>query len=108
MIGVKWDGRRGSASDFVEFKIEDVNFISVQQPKSKYQVPVYHTSQGSFVPLLTIRDLTAALAVKGFVRMDRSHLVNRSRIKRVIHFRGGRKIVFIDSLEVVISRSRRK
>jgi len=108
MIGVKVEGRTGDMSDFVSFSIEDVNYITVMR-KSNDQIPIYHTTHGSYALLNTLKDIAAAYAAFGFRQMDKSKVVNGKRIKRVIRSEGELKIVFVDNLFTIISpRSRYK
>lgn len=103
MIGINIENK-----DFDEFRIIDVNYITLTRPsKSRELIPIYHTSKGSFAPLLTLRDLSRALIPHGFKQFDKSTLVNRRRILRTIRSKDGLRIVFVDFCEVWVSgRSR--
>jgi DNA-binding LytR/AlgR family response regulator len=109
MIGVKMDGRKGDLSDFVEFSISEVNYIKVFRPKNKsHHIPIYHTSHGSYAPLLTLRDLTKALSANGFRQLDNSTLVNNHRIKHMIKSEQGLEVIFNDNTKVNVALRSRK
>jgi hypothetical protein len=110
LIGVKIIGRNGDDSDFVKFKLEDVNYINMHKPdNSSVRIPIYHTSHGSFAPLMTLKDISAAMKTYGFAHFDKSTIVNLKRIKDKIKGRKGLRIVFVDYCEIRVSpRSRIK
>jgi len=103
VIGINIDTR-----EFEEFRISEVNYINLTRPKaSRELIPIYHTSKGSYAPLLTLRDLSRALVPHGFKHFDKSTLVNRKRILHTFRKKEGLKIVFVDFCEVIVSgRSR--
>jgi hypothetical protein len=106
-IGVKLE-RAGDLSDFVEFGIDEVNYISVYRPQKKsYHIPIYHTSHGSYAPLMTLRDLSQALTPRGFKHIDKSTIINTSRVKHMIKGELGLKIIFKDMTQTEVA-SRRK
>ncbi|GIP58682.1 LytTR family transcriptional regulator DNA-binding domain-containing protein [Paenibacillus woosongensis] len=108
VLGVKITGRQGDDSDFVEFELSDVNYINLYKPsKSSESVPVYHTSDGSYAPLLKLKDISIALKNYGFVNFDQSTIVNRNRVKRTVKRKEGLNVTFVDfSVIVVSARSR--
>lgn len=109
MIGVKLSDRKGDESDFVEFNIESVNYITVYKPRSsREQIPIYHTSDGSYVPLLTLRDISIALKPRGFHYVDNSTIINSKRVKHVERKGGQLKVIFNDLSEIVVSGRSRK
>jgi hypothetical protein len=105
MLGVEYDSR-----EFEYFRLSEVNYIKlVRLRKNSEQIPLYYTSYGRFIPLLTLKDLEKALRPHGFKMMDGSHLVNQRRIKGKDVTPQGEKITFIDSCEVNVSpRTRMK
>ncbi|MBB6690786.1 LytTR family transcriptional regulator DNA-binding domain-containing protein [Cohnella xylanilytica] len=109
LIGVRLDQRVGEASDFVEFRIGEVNYINVIRPKGKsHHIPIYHTSHGSYAPLLTLRDLSTALLPRGFEQMDGSILVNSARVKDKTMTDQGMIIIFDDDTTINVALRSRK
>jgi hypothetical protein len=110
ILGVRLDDRIGDDSDFVTFRLAEVNYINLYRArKSSELVPVYHTADGSFAPILTLKDLSAALKPYGFSYFDKSTIVNRHRIKRIVKGDEGLNITFVDfSATTVSHRSRLK
>lgn len=102
IIGVKIEDRTGDESDFVVFRLSDVNYISVYKPrKSADPLPVYHTIHGSYAPLLTLKDISVALEQHGFDYLDKSTIVNKNRIKHTERTSDGVFLVtFIDNTEI--------
>ncbi|MBB6676461.1 LytTR family DNA-binding domain-containing protein [Cohnella lubricantis] len=108
ILGLKVSGRTGDNSDFKWIDLDDVNYINLYRPsKSAEQIPVYHTSGGDFIPVLTLKDLSQALKPHGFIRMEKSTIVNRNRIKARKCSRTEIKIEFVDSCELSVSRRSR-
>lgn len=109
ILGVKTSGRVDDESDFVEFSICEVNYINLYRPrKNSEQIPVYHTSYGSFAPLLTLRDLHVALTPRGFHYIDQSTLVNGNRVIRKERLEEGLKLIFVDLSELYVSKKSNK
>lgn len=108
IIGVKVEKRTGEESDFVIFSLDDVNYINVHRPrKSSDLIPVYHTSEGAYAPLLTLRDISFALKKYGFDYFDKSTIVNKKRVKHIKRSKGALIVEFVDNSEIEISgRSR--
>ncbi|WP_160045645.1 LytTR family transcriptional regulator DNA-binding domain-containing protein [Paenibacillus sp. USDA918EY] len=108
IIGVKATDRTGEDTDFQVFSLFEVNYITVFRPrKSADLLPLYHTSAGSYAPLLTLRDISAALKRYGFEYFDKSTIVNKNRVKHLRSANGVVKVHFVDNSEIEISgRSR--
>lgn len=109
IIGIKIEDRTGTDSDFVIFDLSTVNYISTyRRTRNSPLLPVYHTTDGGYAPLLTLKDISKALKKHGFDYIDQSNLVNRSRIKRIRPTRDGQYIAtFIDNTEIAVAaRSR--
>lgn len=109
IIGVKIENRTGDDSDFQVFELSEVNYISTyRRTKHSELLPVYHTATGDYAPLLTLKDISQALRQYGFDYIDRSNIVNRSRIKRTRISGDGQYIMtFIDNSEVAIANRSR-
>jgi len=107
IIGVKVEGRSGEESDFEIFKLNEVNYINLIAYKKSIQIPVYHTVNGSFAPLLTLRDISKALKKYGFEHFDKSTIVNTRRIKGIKRGENVLLLKFVDLSEITVSaRSR--
>ncbi|WP_185601641.1 LytTR family transcriptional regulator DNA-binding domain-containing protein [Paenibacillus sp. 598K] len=108
IIGVKADNRQGDDSDFSVFALESVNYINVRRPgKTSDLVPVYHTSDGSFMPLLTLRDISTALKAYGFSYYDRSTIINNARVTKVTPTEEGQMLKFVDDVEIIVAKKSR-
>jgi DNA-binding LytR/AlgR family response regulator len=108
ILGIKINGRKGDDSDFQLFDLEEVNYIDLYRPRtSADQIPVYHTSHGEYAPVMTLKDLSIALRTYGFVRMDKSTIVNKSRILNKKYIGTETVITFVDFCEISISRRSR-
>lgn len=106
IIGVKMHNRTGELTDFVEFRLSEVNFIFLCQPTgSNADVPAYHTSSGTFIALSTIKDISAAYAEYGFEPYDRSYIVNISRIKDLKPLKRGTKVIFTDNSNLIVRKN---
>ncbi|WP_020615793.1 LytTR family DNA-binding domain-containing protein [Paenibacillus daejeonensis] len=108
IVGVKTVGRKGDETDFKVFALSAVDYIDLYRPRtSSSLVPVYHTASGSYAPLMTLKDLSQALADYGFVQYDRSKIINNSRVKKIERVGKELRITFIDNVEILVSgRSR--
>lgn len=108
IIGVKIEDRTGEDSDFAIFPLASVNYISVFRPgKSAEPLPAFHTSHGSYAPLITLRDIAAALRQFGFAHYDKSTIVNKNRIARRKRDKGVLIVTFVDNTEIFVAgRSR--
>jgi len=103
MIGIKSEGRVGDESDIVEFRLSEVNYISVRRAtKNKLQLPLFHTTSGDYFPLRTIKEVAQAYLIFGFVQADRSSIVNTRRIKHMNQERGNSFIEFVDGTIISI------
>ncbi|WP_232058227.1 LytTR family transcriptional regulator DNA-binding domain-containing protein [Cohnella abietis] len=108
MIGIKLDGRTGEESDIVEFRLSEVNYITVRRAtKHNLQIPIYHTQSDALLPLRTIGEMTRAYVQYGFIAADKSNIVNTRRIKKMIQERKGSYIEFIDGTTIQISNRRK-
>ncbi|GAB6990892.1 LytTR family transcriptional regulator DNA-binding domain-containing protein [Paenibacillus pini] len=108
IIGVKVTGRTGVESDFGILSLFEINYISVFRPKKSAElIPVYHTTTGSYAPLLTLKDISSALKQFGFEYFDKSTIVNKNRVKQIRRSKGELKVTFVDNSEIPIAlRSR--
>lgn len=95
--------RKGDGSDFKVFKLSDVKYINVIRKKNKDPQPIYHTSKGSYQEVSTLRDLSTMLSDKGFKRIDKSVIVNISKIKEIYKGEIGIIVVFTDESSINIS-----
>jgi hypothetical protein len=107
-LGMRIDMPRNEL-EFKEFKISEVNYITVRRFKGKsYSIPIYHTSHGSYAPILTLRDLSLALSPRGFRYIDGYTLINDERVNDIISDDNMIKVVFKDNSEIEISKKSRK
>ncbi|MEK3987425.1 LytTR family transcriptional regulator DNA-binding domain-containing protein [Paenibacillus sp. FSL K6-3166] len=108
IIGVKIEGRTGEESDFVIFPIQSVNYITMFSiGRSAEPLPAFHTTGGSYAPIVTLRDLAGALSQFGFTYYDKSTLVNKNRIKGRKRDKGVLIVTFVDNSEIAVAgRSR--
>ncbi|MEK4141117.1 LytTR family transcriptional regulator DNA-binding domain-containing protein [Paenibacillus sp. FSL M7-0547] len=109
IIGVRIKDRTGDdENDFMVFSLQEINYISVFRPgKSSELLPAYHTSTGSYAPLITLREISLALKEYGFDYYDKSTIVNKNRVKHVRRDKGVKIVTFVDNSEVTIAgRSR--
>lgn len=109
IIGVKIENRTGEDTDFAIFDLSEVNYISTyKRSKNSPRLPIYHTTEGGYAPLLTLKDISVALKNHGFDYIDQSNLVNRSRIKRITTDKDGQyNTTFVDNTKITFaSRSR--
>lgn len=98
--------RTGESTDFVEFLLDEVNYIDLWPPTNhSSEVPTFHTSQGSFVALSTIKDISVAFAKFGFESYDRSSVINVERIKELEPVKSGTKVIFDDDSYVFVRKS---
>lgn len=103
ILGVKMHGRNGTGSDFVEFKLSEVNYIDLwRETGNSAKIPTYHTSTGSFLALNTIKDISAAYSKFDFEPYDSSTVVNVNSIKEAISHKTGTKIIFLDGTYVLV------
>ncbi|QYK61795.1 LytTR family transcriptional regulator DNA-binding domain-containing protein [Paenibacillus sp. S25] len=106
MIGVKLLDRAGDDSDFVEFGLDEVNYIDLWQPtKFSAKVPCHHTQHGSYLSLHTLKDISQAYYSFGFRSYDQSTVVNENKIEDVVPVKNGTRIIFTDGSYVVIRKN---
>lgn len=104
LLGVKTIDRQGDASDFVTFRLSEVNYISTAKLKKRsIPVPIYHTRDGSYAPLLTLKDLSMALSSRGFRYADRSTIINIKRVRRQTIDETDKIFTFIDGTRIKVS-----
>lgn len=83
LLGIKLLGRTGSNSDFVEFDLRKVNFVDLYRPtEHSSKVPAYHTPDGSYLALYSLKDIAAGYERYGFKRYGASTVINEKRIAR--------------------------
>ncbi len=104
IIGVKSTGRQDTETYFGTFRLADVNYINLANPrKNSERVPLYHTAKGSFFPLLSLKDVSEALKPYGFDYIDKSTIINIKRVETHYRDRSGLQIVFSDSSVINVS-----
>lgn len=104
ILGVKTKNRQGDETDFVTFRLADVNYISMDRIKKNSDlVPIYHTRHGSYAPLLTLRDVFISLKSNGFEYADRSNIINLKRLKSKEICETGMRLTFIDGMTIEVS-----
>jgi hypothetical protein len=96
IIGIKLLDRVGDESDFVTFDISCVNYIDLYKPtENSGAVPAYHTSEGSYLALSTIRDLSRGYKRFGFKRHGGSTVINEKRVREKIVEENGTTVIFM-------------
>lgn len=104
MLGVKTTNRKGDDSDFVMFRLADVNYINMHKIKKNGDpVPIYHTRNGAYAPLLTLRDVSISLKSKGFEYADRSNIINKNRLRSKKVDVTGILLTFVDGTTLNVS-----
>jgi len=105
ILAVKMFNRVGDNSDFVEIKLTDIKYIDLWSPtEHSAKVPAYHTSNGSYLALSTIRDISKAYEGFGFQAFDKSTVINTSKIKKFVPTITGTKVIFTDGSHVNIRK----
>ncbi|KKO51105.1 LytTR family transcriptional regulator DNA-binding domain-containing protein [Paenibacillus sp. DMB20] len=105
ILTVKMFGRTDDLSDFVEIKLSDIKYIDLWSPtEHSSKVPAYHTSNGSYLALSTIKDISQAYAKYGFESFDKSTVINKKKIKSLIPINNGTKVVFTDDTYVNVRK----
>ncbi|MGR6546319.1 LytTR family transcriptional regulator DNA-binding domain-containing protein [Paenibacillus tundrae] len=106
IIGIKMHGRQDDDSDFVLFSLEkDVNFIEPWQISGNAgRTLAYHTTKGSFIAIHLMKDAHISYGPYGFESMDRSTIVNVSKIKSKVPSETGTWIYFSDGSRVHVRK----
>jgi DNA-binding LytR/AlgR family response regulator len=105
ILAVKLLNRVGDNSDFVEIRLSDINYIELLKPtENSAKVPSYHTSYGSFLAIHTMNDISQAYSQYGFESFDRSTVINKKRIKKMVPIPKGTKIIFHDGSYVKVRK----
>ncbi|WP_341277885.1 dipeptidyl aminopeptidase [Paenibacillus sp. FSL H8-0537] len=82
---------------FDTFKLGEVFFVDIFQPKKNYHIPRFHTTKGLFTFITTLEACKQIFLPLGFVALDVNNLVNVQHIIEVTktfyaitaHFEGG-------------------
>ena len=81
ILGIKLLHRIGDESDFVTFDLTMVNYIDLYRPTDhSAKVPAYHTPDGSYLAISSLRDISAGYKRFGFKRCGGSTVVNEHRV----------------------------
>lgn len=105
ILAVKMFDRVGDNTDFVEIKLSDIKYIELWSPtEHSSKVPAYHTPYGSFLALYTIKDISQACAKYGFESFDRSTVINKKMIKKMVPLSNGTQIIFKDDTHVNVRK----
>ncbi len=105
ILAVKMFDRVGDNTDFVEIKLSDIKYIELWSPtENSAKVPAYHTPYGSFLALYTIKDISQACAKYGFESFDRSTVINKKMIKKMVPLSNGTQIIFKDNTHVNVRK----
>src|SRR5687767_6233530 len=95
ILGIKLLNRVGDESDFVTFDLCMVNYIDLYRPTDhSAKVPAYHTPDGSYLAISTIREISAGYKRFGFKRYGNSTVVNEQRVAEKIVGYSGTIIIF--------------
>lgn len=105
MFGVKVENDQ-LTGEYDSFKIREIYFIDVFQPKKNYFVPRFHTAVGVFTVLLTLE--SCKVAFPGFKQLDTGNLVNIDQIKHVTDSKYAITAYFDDTATCNVSRAKRK
>lgn len=109
MLGIKLLNRKGDESDFVEFDLNDVNYIDMLRPTdSSCKVPAYHTADGSYLAIWTLNDLQEVYGGFGFRRYGGSTIVNENRVAEKIPDESGTTVVFLCGSRVHVRKKFKK
>ncbi|MUT66058.1 LytTR family transcriptional regulator DNA-binding domain-containing protein [Paenibacillus sp. NEAU-GSW1] len=100
IMGVKLDNRTGDESDFVEFRLREVNYIYMWSKN----IPAYHTANGTYLALSKLTDVAAAYGKYGFQRYDQSSVINVDKIKDKVPQSDGTLIIFQDESSVKVTK----
>lgn len=100
IIGVKLENRTGDDSDFVEFRLCDVNYIYLWTTN----IPAYQTANGTYLALSKLNNVATAYKKYGFKQYDQSHVINVDKIKERIPATDGTLIIFHDGSGVMVRK----
>lgn len=105
LIVVKLNDRVGDNSDFVEIDINDVNYFDLWEKNGNSdKVIAFHTSEGSFLSLSTLKEAQSAYCEYGFELYDRSTGVNTNRVKDTKEYKSGSIVKFNDGSTVIVRK----
>ncbi|WP_340011752.1 LytTR family transcriptional regulator DNA-binding domain-containing protein [Paenibacillus sp. FSL H7-0690] len=105
LIVVKLNDRVGDNSDFVEIDINEVNYFDLWKKDSNSdKVLAFHTSEGSFLALSTLKEAHSAYCEYGFELYDRSTGVNTQRVKEAKQHKSGSIVEFHDGSTVIVRK----
>ena len=101
ILALKMHGRVGDESDFVLLDPERINYIDLwEKTRSSTKALAIHTSNGSFLGITTLNEISIVYARYGFVQLDRSIVVNSNQINSVAPHNKGTMITFYDGSKV--------
>jgi DNA-binding LytR/AlgR family response regulator len=105
LLVVKLNDRVGDNSDFVEIDINEVNYFDLWKKNSNSdKVLAFHTSEGSFLALSTLKEAHSVFGAYGFELYDRSTGVNTKRIKETFKHKNGSIVKFVDESTVIVRK----
>lgn len=105
ILGVKMHNRTGESTDFVEFELEDVNYVDLwRNTNHSAKVPAYHTPDGSYLAISSIKDLAVGYKHFGFKRYGGSTVINESRIDDTVTEEFGTTIIFLCGNRVFVKK----
>jgi hypothetical protein len=110
ILTVKMFDRAGDSSDIVKLDIDkEVNFIEVWRVNgNSSKVLTYHTSQGSYLAIHTLRDAVLAYRDQGFSAYDQSTVINKKMIKDISPHLNGSIVTFFDNSHAEIRKKYKK
>ena len=98
-------GRKDDITDFVEFRLREVNYIDLWSPtQHSGKIPAYHTPHGSYLALNTLRDISIGYSCYGFTAFDKSTVVNLHRIREIVPEERGSRVIFKDGSYVRVNK----
>jgi DNA-binding LytR/AlgR family response regulator len=103
LMVVKLHNRTGEDTDFVEIDINDVNYFDLWK-KGSGQILAYHTSEGSYLALSTLKEAHAVFKIYGFELFDSSTGVNKHKVRDTELTEDGSIVNFNDGSYVFVRK----
>lgn len=105
IVGVKMHDRTGGENDFVVFDLADVKSIDMWRPTAySGQVPAYHTEDGSYLAINTLKDAKIAYRKFGFESFDNTVLINMNKVVEFLPIKTGTKVMFDDGTHAIVRK----
>ncbi|PPA87065.1 hypothetical protein C4A75_03555 [Brevibacillus laterosporus] len=99
--------RKYDESDFIEFGVEEVNYVDLFRPKKNSDsILRFHTNKGVFLAVTTLEGIRASWGKYGFVSLDAVNVVNLENITYVVENALFIRAYFGDGSYTTVSRSK--